>query len=540
MKLNYRQNHIAARLFTLTVALFFVFFYLAAAERITVYQPENHHAYTVLTDLEMELAADDAAPAGVRKIYRGVLAPEYSPESYLCLNIPHHDIQVYFGDTLVYSLTGAESNRIARNVGSNWCSVYVGQEHAGQPVTVILTPLFEAAIEKNAIFYFGSHYTIAMELLRTELPQMVLSASCFVLGIFVVVVFLYFRYIVRGETHGMVYLGLFSTFLGTWKMTDLPIMSLIFPESTIFLSYASIGTLFLGGLSLLLYFGTLFEDRGRGAMRLLACFNCAVCLAVLGMQVLGITELRQNLVYSHILLLISIGSVPVVALCNRIIHGKFGLVRSARLLLLLLAGIVLDLSLYYRNRDNGTISFSVLGLVIYTLIVFVGTVQSVTRKANTDNLTGLVNRTGWNKLMLDETLMPKNFGIMMLDLNGLKRVNDTLGHDMGDQMISRFAGILRNTLPYSSVICRWGGDEFAVSLTAVNRPMLDQQIEMLTAAVEAYNADHPELPIHYAVGAALSSEHPGASRAELFRLADEEMYRNKKQWYARNQTAGHR
>lgn len=535
MKPQSWQNHAATRLFALTVALFFAFFiymYMNSAEQVSVYQPENHHRYNVTTDLELELAADASAPAGVRKIYRGVLSPQYSPESCLCFNISHHNIQVWFGDTLVYSLAGAETNRLARNVGSNWCSVHVGQEHAGQPVTVILTPLFEAAIEKNPTFLLGSHYAIAIDLLRSELPQLVLSAICTVLGILVVAVALYFRYIVRTETNAMAYLGLFSMSLGMWKLTDLPSTPLLFPEKSIALGYICIGALFLTALCLLLYFSTLFEDQGRKALWILACGECLVCLAILAMQVLGITELRQNLVYSHILLIGSIGAIPAVALCNRIIHKQFGLKPYWRLLLLLLAGIFLDLGLYYRNRDNATISFSVLGLVIYTLVVFVGNVQRATRKANTDNLTGLENRTRWNDLMHGSISLPEPFGILMLDLNGLKWVNDTLGHEAGDQLIFRFSNILRNTLPHSSVICRWGGDEFAVILDAASREALDQQTELLRAAVEAYNTGHSELPIHYAVGSALSAEHPGASRIELFRLADEAMYRDKQQWYA--------
>lgn len=119
----------------------------------------------------------------------------------------------------------------------------------------------------------------------------------------------------------------------------------------------------------------------------------------------------------------------------------------------------------------------------------------------------------------------------MIDMNGLKQVNDTLGHAAGDLMIFRLSDILRKTLPSSAIICRWGGDEFAVLLTDTNRAHLDLQLGKLLSESKKYNEEHPELPIHFAVGAALSSEHPEASRNDLFHMADEEMYRNKKSWY---------
>lgn len=80
--------------------------------------------------------------------------------------------------------------------------------------------------------------------------------------------------------------------------------------------------------------------------------------------------------------------------------------------------------------------------------------------------------------------------------------------------------------------CRWGGDEFAVLLSGVDRAMMDLHIAELMAAGAKYNTDHPELPIHFSLGSVLSTDHPAASREELFRLADEAMYRSKQMWYA--------
>ena len=99
-------------------------------------------------------------------------------------------------------------------------------------------------------------------------------------------------------------------------------------------------------------------------------------------------------------------------------------------------------------------------------------------------------------------------------------------------MISRMAGILRSTLPRTCTICRWGGDEFAVMLPGADRSDIDNYIAKLMAAGQKYNANHPDLPIHFSVGASLSTEHPGTSREDLFYLADKDMYRSKQQWYA--------
>lgn len=534
MKRNSWQNRAAVLLYALTLFLFLTFFgYMLTGERVSVYHLERTHSYSILTDLESELRYDDAAPAGVVKVYRGILDPELSQESCLCFNIAHHEIEVYFDDVLMYRLTGAEGNRIGKNVSSNWCSVHVGQTHAGKTVTVVLTPLFDAAISKEPRFLLGSHYAIAMDVLSGELPLLIICALCVLLGLFVVAVSAYFRIVLKTENSDILYLGTFACFIGLWRITDLRCMPLLFPENSMAIGYISIGALFLTGLCLLMYFSSLFVKQRQGFLLLLSSAGSLVCLYVFVMQVLGISEIRQNLVFSHVLLITSVASVPLAALFNRIVHKSWGVLRSWRLLLLLFVGIALDLVHYYRNNGNGLMSFSIMGFIVYTLIVFLRSTQESTRKAYTDSRTGLENRARWNELMNGETAFPEPYSILVIDLNGLKQVNDTLGHDAGDRMIYELAGLLRNTLPRSSVICRWGGDEFAVLLTGINREELDHQIGALLAAGESYNADHPELPIHFALGAALSAEHPGISRDELFRLADEDMYRNKQRWYAR-------
>ena len=281
-----------------------------------------------------------------------------------------------------------------------------------------------------------------------------------------------------------------------------------------------------------MHFRSLFVKGRQGLLLPLSMGGALVCLYALAMQVFGLAEIRQNLVLSHVLLITAVASIPLTALLNRILHKSWGIHRSWRLLLLLFVGIALDLLYYYRNNGNGLMSFSITSFIIYTMIVFLRNIQESTRKAYTDSRTGLENRTRWNELMNSNTALPEPFAILVIDLNGLKQVNDTLGHEAGDQLIYELSSILRNSLPRNSVICRWGGDEFAVLLTGLNRAKLEHYIDSLYAARESYNEEYPELPIHFAVGAALSAEHPGTSRTELFRLADEDMYRNKQLWYA--------
>ena len=529
-------KRIPALLISLTLIAFLCFFlYIGSEDGVSVDRAEPMVGYEVFDDMSTELANDANAPAGVRKIYRGTLPPDLSQEDYLCFNISHHDIEVYFEDEPAYSLTGSENRRIAHNVGSNWCIVHIGENHAGKSITVILTPLFKAAIGKNPTFLLGAPFAVADDEVVGEMPLVVISSLAILLGFFVVSVSLYFRIIQHAGNKGTIYLGFFSMTIGLWKLTDLNCMPLLMPEHSISLSYISLGSLFLTAVCLLAYLSTLFAKERRMIPNALVCAGALVLLTVLILQILGISELRQNLVYSHILLITAIASVPVTAIFNRIVYKSSGLQPSWKLLAMLGIGIIVDLIFYYRNDQNGLMSFSIMGLIVYTLIIFLRSVQDVTRKAYTDSGTGLINRAKWMELMSMDSSSSQPYAILMIDMNGLKNVNDTMGHEAGDRMIVGLSDVLRKAVPANGVVCRWGGDEFAVLLTGIDRAQLDLQIQRIFAEGEAYNADHPDLPISFAVGAVLSSEHPGITRTELFTLADEEMYRNKKAWYANSE-----
>jgi len=87
-------------------------------------------------------------------------------------------------------------------------------------------------------------------------------------------------------------------------------------------------------------------------------------------------------------------------------------------------------------------------------------------EAETDAMTGLYNRRGWNRLLDAEDARCRRYGhpasILAIDLNGLKAVNDSQGHPAGDELILRAGRAIKEALQDSEVAARVGGDEYAV------------------------------------------------------------------------------
>ena len=118
----------------------------------------------------------------------------------------------------------------------------------------------------------------------------------------------------------------------------------------------------------------------------------------------------------------------------------------------------------------------------------------------------------------------------MLDLNDLKKVNETLGHEMGDRMILNFAKLLRRVIPLRYFVGRFGGDEFIVIAEDISgREEAETLVQNIKEMILKFNGLRGEFQISYACGFAFSEDYPGVGLLELLNQADQKMYEDKVQ-----------
>ena len=149
------------------------------------------------------------------------------------------------------------------------------------------------------------------------------------------------------------------------------------------------------------------------------------------------------------------------------------------------------------------------------------------QRAYLDLHTGLPNKSKCEVLLHDTNYITEPVACMMLDLNNLKRVNDTLGHSEGDRLILNFARILRQTVPEKDFVGRYGGDEFIVVLYDATQAELKQLLKDLQHAVDRFNQNEEAIKISYAEGWAISTDYVHCNLRMLFDKADKYMYANK-------------
>jgi diguanylate cyclase (GGDEF)-like protein/PAS domain S-box-containing protein len=143
--------------------------------------------------------------------------------------------------------------------------------------------------------------------------------------------------------------------------------------------------------------------------------------------------------------------------------------------------------------------------------------------ADHDELTGLLNRRAFHRALEQHLARARRYGaagaILMLDLEGVKHVNDTLGHQAGDDLIAGCGQTLATRLRESDLLARLGGDEYAVLLPAVRRADAEVVAGALVAAVRERAAPHVTVSAGIAVVDAET-----ASADDLLVSADRAMY----------------
>jgi diguanylate cyclase (GGDEF)-like protein len=144
-----------------------------------------------------------------------------------------------------------------------------------------------------------------------------------------------------------------------------------------------------------------------------------------------------------------------------------------------------------------------------------------------DALSGLYNRAHFEgesaKMERAEGFFPVS--VVMVDVDGMKAVNDTQGHDAGDALLRRAATVLVAAFRAEDVVSRIGGDEFAVLLPGTDRSGAEKALARVRDILAIHNSKYRGPSLNLSIGAATGDE--GCRLAEIMREADNSMYRAK-------------
>lgn len=163
-------------------------------------------------------------------------------------------------------------------------------------------------------------------------------------------------------------------------------------------------------------------------------------------------------------------------------------------------------------------------------------VKLLKERADTDSLTGLFNRRYLQRVMEQERnnfeKYSINYSIAVVDINGLKYINDNYGHEAGDEMILAVAKNLKDSTRASDVVARTGGDEFVTLLTNTDEQGAQKYLDKLNNGIfkNLFIELDDKQKFHVTVSAGIAASDT-CLPDELLKKADNLMYKNKREFY---------
>lgn len=182
--------------------------------------------------------------------------------------------------------------------------------------------------------------------------------------------------------------------------------------------------------------------------------------------------------------------------------------------------------------ENIVIGLGVIGVTIVLIVYVINIAQrQLEIMAVTDKLTGLGNRQAFDislkNILSSRTRTKEDVSLMMIDFDNFKSINDTFGHIVGDEVIRKSSSFIKSMLRSSDIMCRWGGEEFAVimpSCTIVNAKVIAEKIRD-SVMDEIFVGQDIKRKMTISIGISVAKDNEDTD--EILRRADYALYQAK-------------
>ena len=345
-------------------------------------------------------------------------------------------------------------------------------------------------------------------------------------------------------------IAMFSFLVGCWTLCNMDLIE-YFSSDLLVKTYMEYMTFYVLPLPFTYYFRDRLEEKGfpkwlKIYFKVLIIAEIAFVAFTYTMQFFNIMHLPSFLSGAHILMVLAMLFIVFINIwarknsqdsINSVMVG-FAIAVILTVIELMRFNINKYLFGFSQNEYSSTTCFAVLIIVISLLVDYgkkisqtlyrIAQQQLFKQMAYMDELTGLANRRKCEEYMKELETHTEKYCILCFDLNLLKKINDTYGHEKGDELIKRFADVLREVYSLYGITARTGGDEFVAILNNVSVQETEKLISDMLILIETKNKEEDILKLSTAYGYAMSDEVADSNPHVIYKIADDRMYECKK------------
>lgn len=460
--------------------------------------------------------------------------------------VTHAVVEVRVEDELIYEY-GQSYYDAGRMLGYGYHFVDIPYDSAGKMMQISL-----CVSEKDAfgnldvpILDDGANTMRNFMIERREAAAVILFLIVFGAVFIMATVFFNFE---GADFYRLLNLAFFALCIGIWNLCnyDIIMMFTYNLRSKAVIEFSAI----YGAPTFL--FGYFHEDAVKGggkiqkyAYYIILGLQLLFVAAASTLQALRIVHFPAMLKYNQIIMVLMVIYFIVMFARNAWKNKETNVVLMSGMAVMIAVGawdiIRYNMQLYFGGFEGGHFkNYTYLGIFVFVLSLIVdfmrrtgnalySTAQKETleKMAYTDSLTGLLNRRRCEEIYDEIDKNKSDYAVVALDLNDLKKVNDSLGHDAGDFYLREFSNVLTKAFAGCGDVVRSGGDEFLVVIKDPANVDVPAKIEEMNQLISNLNQCHANWNMSTAYGVCYSSEDRARTIREADKVADARMYEKK-------------
>ena len=465
----------------------------------------------------------------------------------------HAITDVFLDDELIYSF-GQNFIEMKRTVPNKHHHVSLGNSYAGKTLRIRFTGSRKASFTNLYSVYLGVRSDILTKEIGEAWVAILIGFFLFTLGIVLIILSPYL-FIYHNNDLRIFFSGLISMMLAVYIMAFNGVFDILINNAFLntileYVSLYNIPTVIVG------YLMSTYTGKERTIFHVMFFVNVVLFAGTLILFAFHIARISDLTIFLHFACAIE-GIWAILIIIHSYLLNRKDMSAHAYssdnlfvigLIIFMILSIIdiirYNLQKYVAGRGqqrSSLLGFTLGALIFVTCLLlsyFFYTIYSsnmasmqsrIMSLAYTDTLTGLSNRARCEQLLTMLSEERNTYAIVSLDLNYLKKVNDTLGHHEGDRLLTGFSTILTDCFWDANLIGRMGGDEFIVVLMEERAFNVTKRIHELYSMIGEWNNKEQAFQYSAAYGYAYSHEVPNGSAKEVYMLADNRMYEMKRE-----------
>lgn len=452
----------------------------------------------------------------------------------------HQCVRVYVENELIYEFGYNENRKFGKTPGDALILVDLDSSMSGKHCTIELYNVYDSSISRVANnIYIGDRNSISSYILRKNIVAICICNILLLLGIFMAICCMFVK---NSVVVILKRLSIFSILMSIWSIFLTDVYQLVWRNSyqchnMEFLIFSCLAPAFVWFLLSLKQYE---NDRILKVIMNVLIINVVV---VNTLQYFNIMDYVNSVMFTHILIGIFSVYMGYTAIKEYLKSEQKSLVSLLATAILIISACI-DMVRFYFTQYMDEGFFIRLGFFIFIMIWSIKSLKLISeyyivraekeimeKLAYVDVMTGLQNR---NSYMREADLyrsgdITEDTCMVLIDMNNLKKINDTFGHDMGDVALTMVGKVLKEVL-FKEVKCyRIGGDEFIYLIKNYNIDDVRNKMDNLAQEVISRCKEKPfECSIAYGISIICKNNNYDIDKA--YRKADEEMYAYKKKF----------